>query len=54
MEYQVVKYGSKNAIYCKSSCTYEYIGKSKKELEAICKRLNEADSEKREFDLFYE
>lgn len=51
--YQLVKYKGKNAIYCKNSCTYEYIGKSKKELEKICKELNKEPQENT-FDIFYE
>ena len=51
--YEIVKYKGKNAIYCKNSCTYEYIGKKKKDLEKICKRLNSEPQEKT-LDLFFE
>jgi hypothetical protein len=51
--YQVTKYKGKNAIYCKNSCTYEYIGGKKKELEKICKELNKEPQENT-FDIFYE
>lgn len=53
MNYEITKYKGKNAIYCKNSCTFEYIGKSKKELEKICKKLNEAPIENT-FDLWAE
>lgn len=53
MMFEVVKYKGQNAIYCKNSCTYEYIGKSKKELEKICEKLNK-NFQENTFDLFYE
>lgn len=51
--FKVVKYKGKYAIYCSNSCTYEYIGCQKKELEKICERLNKENAINT-FDLFYE
>ena len=51
--FEIVKYKGKNAIYCKNSCTYEYIGKPIKELKQICKQLN-AEPQENTFDLWYE
>lgn len=53
MMYEVVKYKGKNAIYCRNSCTYEFIGGKKKDLEQKCKELNKQPNENT-LDLFYE